>query len=77
MMPEQVVQAATDLKAERLMPVHWSKFSLALHPWDESITTVSDEAVKQDMPLLTPMIGKKTNLNEMAASREQWWKWLN
>lgn len=31
MMPEQTVQAAIDLKAKMLMPVHWGKFALALH----------------------------------------------
>lgn len=31
MMPEQTVQAAIDLKAKILMPVHWAKFALALH----------------------------------------------
>src|SRR5690606_17606068 len=34
MMPEETVQAALDLNAKRLFPVHWGKFSLALHDWD-------------------------------------------
>src|SRR5450631_771519 len=33
MMPEQTVQAALDLKAKVILPVHWSKFTLAMHPW--------------------------------------------
>jgi L-ascorbate metabolism protein UlaG (beta-lactamase superfamily) len=33
MMPEQTVQASIDLKAKVLLPVHWGKFRLALHPW--------------------------------------------
>lgn len=76
MMPEQVVQAATDLKAKTLMPVHWGKFSLALHAWDESIKEVTQEAKKQNMPLLTPMIGEKTDLygNEL---EKEWWKEVN
>ncbi len=31
MMPEEAVQATIDLNAKVLIPVHWSKFSLALH----------------------------------------------
>lgn len=31
MMPEETVQAAVDLYAKALLPVHWGKFSLALH----------------------------------------------
>ena len=29
MMPEETVQAAIDLKAKKLLPVHWAKFSLS------------------------------------------------
>ncbi|KGO83190.1 beta-lactamase [Flavobacterium beibuense F44-8] len=72
MMPEQVAQAATDLKAQRLMPVHWSKFSLALHAWDESIKTVTEAAAEKDLPLLTPMIGEKVNIIGEPV-KEEWW----
>ncbi len=37
MQPEQGVQAAADLGAKVLMPVHWSKFALSLHAWDEPV----------------------------------------
>lgn len=37
MFPEQTYQAAIDLGAKVLVPVHWGKFSLAMHPWDEPI----------------------------------------
>jgi L-ascorbate metabolism protein UlaG (beta-lactamase superfamily) len=37
MMPEQTVQAALELRAAALMPVHWGKFTLALHSWDEPV----------------------------------------
>ncbi|WP_205729429.1 MBL fold metallo-hydrolase [Flavobacterium alkalisoli] len=77
MMPQQVVQAAADLKTKRLMPVHWSKFSLALHAWDESIKTVVDEAGQKGMPLFTPMIGEKTNLTDIGIPQQQWWNELN
>ena len=43
MMPEQTVQAAMDLRARALMPVHWGKFTLALHPWNEPIKRVVTE----------------------------------
>ena len=44
MMPEETVQACIDLNAKVLMPVHWGKFSLALHPWDEPIKRVYKKA---------------------------------
>lgn len=37
MFPEQTYQAALDLGAKVLMPVHWGKFSLAMHSWDEPV----------------------------------------
>lgn len=73
MMPEETVKAAQDLKAKKLMPVHWAKFSLALHDWDEPILRVSAEAKKQGIPLITPMIGQKVNLAENETFTE-WWK---
>jgi len=75
MMPEETVKAAKDLKAKKLMPVHWAKFSLALHDWDEPILRVTVEAKKQNMPILTPMIGQKTSLTHDEVFTG-WWKGL-
>lgn len=74
MMPEEVVTAAQDLKAKTLMPVHWAKFSLGLHDWDEPIKRVTAAAKKQNMPLLTPMIGEKVNLNDASQVYKKWWE---
>ncbi len=72
MMPEETVQAAIDLKAKVLLPVHWAKFSLSLHAWDEPITRVVAEASKMGMPILHPMIGEAINLNGNN-EHKQWW----
>lgn len=76
MMPEQTVQASIDLKAKTLMPVHWGKFALALHAWDESIERVTKEASRLKVPLVHPMIGEVVDLNEFAPT-SAWWKGLN
>lgn len=73
MMPEQTVQAAIDLKAKVLMPVHWAKFALALHAWDEPIERVTKEAHRLNRPIIHPMIGEEVNLNKPVLSQE-WWK---
>jgi L-ascorbate metabolism protein UlaG (beta-lactamase superfamily) len=73
MMPEEVVQAAIDLKAEKLMPVHWSKFSLALHDWDEPIIRVTRESKKRNVPIITPMIGQEVDLKG-SATFSNWWE---
>ena len=73
MMPEEVVQAAVDLKAKALLPVHWSKFSLALHAWDDPINRVTEEARKRGMKLVHPMIGECLSLKPLGETRE-WWR---
>jgi len=73
MMPEEVVTAAIELKAKKLFPVHWSKFSLSLHGWDEPINRVVKEARLRSMPLMHPMIGQAIWLNADTEHKE-WWK---
>lgn len=75
-LPEQTVQAAIDLKAETMMPVHWGKFALALHPWDESIERVTKEAHRLNVPIIHPMIGEAVDLNNFGIQTE-WWKGIN
>lgn len=73
LMPEQTVQAAIELKAKTLMPVHWAKFALAYHAWDESIQRVTKEAGRLNVPILHPMIGEEVDLDDFGVQPE-WWK---
>jgi len=76
MMPEETVQAGLDLRARKILPVHWAKFSLSLNDWDDSIKRVTTEASKKNMPLIHPMIGEEVDLNgPMKFSR--WWENIN
>ena len=75
MMPEQTVEAAKDLKAKVLLPVHWAKFPLALHDWDEPIKRVSIASEKENMPLAHPMIGEVLDLDNLGDTKK-WWKWI-
>ena len=72
-LPNEIVPIAVALGAKALMPVHWGKFSLANHAWDASISKVSEFAVAQSLPLVTPMIGEKVNLNVLK-EYAGWWK---
>jgi len=73
MFPEETVQAAIDLKAKFLMPVHWGKFSLAMHPWDEPIKRIVSAAAVKDFPLVTPKLGETIVLNQYMPT-ENWWQ---
>jgi len=72
MMPEETVQAAVDLKAKSLLPVHWGKFTLALHAWDEPIKRVTEKAQSLNMKVYTPKIGQPLILGDSFQS-ENWW----
>lgn len=72
MMPEELVKAGEDLGAKRIMPVHWGKFSLSLHSWDEPITRVTEEAKKKHFPVIHPMIGEKVELKS-TGHFNTWW----
>ena len=72
MMPEEVIQAGLDLKTKRLMPVHWSKFTLGQHAWDEPVIRLMEANKKVNISLLTPLIGEEVNLKDLAPSTP-WW----
>jgi L-ascorbate metabolism protein UlaG (beta-lactamase superfamily) len=63
MFPEETVLAAVDLKARTLMPVHWAKFTLSLHPWNEPIRRLAAEARERSQAITTPRIGEPVNIN--------------
>lgn len=73
MMPEQTVQAAKDLNAKVLMPVHWGKFPLALHDWDEPIIRAEKSASSENVNLAHPMIGEPLYFNDLTTTKK-WWK---
>jgi L-ascorbate metabolism protein UlaG (beta-lactamase superfamily) len=68
MMPEETVQAGMDLKTKKILPVHWAKFSLSLHDWDEPIKRITAEALKKNMDLIHPMIGELVDLDNSIQS---------
>ena len=40
MMPEETAQASADVKAEKMMPIHWGAFTLSLLDWDDPVKRV-------------------------------------
>jgi L-ascorbate metabolism protein UlaG (beta-lactamase superfamily) len=73
MMPEETVQAGLDLKSGMLMPVHWGKFTLALHPWDEPIRRAAKAAKDLKAPMTTPIIGERLRLDSLTMG-SKWWQ---
>ena len=73
MMPEETVQASIDLKAKTLLPVHWAKFSLSLHPWNEPIERVIKKAEELKVVITTPIIGELIIIGEKYPAK-LWWR---
>ncbi len=72
MMPEEVAQAAMDLRAKALLPVHWGKFTLALHAWTDPIERVTKKAAELGLPVATPKIGEPVRLGQPLPNG-RWW----
>jgi L-ascorbate metabolism protein UlaG (beta-lactamase superfamily) len=73
MMPEETVQASLDLHAKSFLPVHWAKFTLALHPWKEPIQRAVKHARAMNVNIITPLIGQPFVLNENLPNTP-WWE---
>ena len=72
MFPEETVQAGIDIGAKIIMPVHWAKFDIALHTWDEPIKRFSASAKEKGVPVTTPMIGEPVVIDGIYPCSE-WW----
>jgi L-ascorbate metabolism protein UlaG (beta-lactamase superfamily) len=73
MQPEQSVQAALDVRARTMLPVHWGAFTEAHHPWNESVERASAAAARQHLPLATPLLGQPVVLGA-PLPQQPWWR---
>jgi len=74
MMPEEAVQAALDLQAKSMMPIHWWKFDLSLHSWYEPIERVTKEAKNKNVNIFHPKVWEIFDKNNLL--KENWWSEL-
>ena len=71
MHPEETAQAAADLRAQRFMPIHWGMFSLAMHPWSESVRRSIPLIRAHNIATLTPTLGQVCTLDTPTSD---WWE---
>ena len=74
MMPEETAQAGIDLKAKRIMPIHWGAFTLSLHHWTDPIERVTIKAMVLGIPLVHPKIGQYFSLKDSSFTGDIWWR---
>ena len=73
MFPEETAQAHLDVKGKLLMPIHWGKFDLALHPWKEPVNRLAEKAKAKSIPLFTPQVGQVVSLSD-SSDLDSWWE---
>ena len=75
-MPEEAFQAAVDLRAKRLLPVHNSKYILSVHAWDDPLIRITKAAQEKetDIKIITPVIGEPVNLKDEEQVFSKWWE---
>ncbi|WP_345949974.1 MBL fold metallo-hydrolase [Mucilaginibacter sp. PAMB04274] len=72
MLPAQTAQAAADLHARMIQPVHWAKFAESAHPWNEPVNLLLPAAVTLSIPVSIPLIGEPFVVGN-APRRTVWW----
>ena len=74
MMPEESAQAALDVRAKVMMPIHWASFVLSTHTWTDPVVRVTKRADELGIPIITPRIGDVVALDALGAFHERWWQ---
>jgi len=73
MLPEEVVQAGIDLNASVILPIHISKYELALHHWYEPMELVSQLGAERNLSVATPLLGSTFIIGEEIPN-DTWWR---
>ncbi len=73
MFPNEVLKAAAELNANKILPVHWGKFSLALHSWTAPIDSLLEIAEDKNKNIFTPQIGEPLYINQEDKTTA-WWR---
>ncbi len=74
MKPEETITASKDIQASQMMPIHWGAFTLAFHPWTESVERATAEAEKQDVKVVLPKIGQTFKISDQPLPNGRWWE---
>lgn len=78
--PHQAMDVHRAFGGGAFLPVHWSTFDLALHPWDEPILALEEAARGTGLPLVAPRIGEARDVldpedvRRALARLDAWWR---
>ena len=73
--PQNATRAHQLLRGRKLLPIHWSTFDLALHPWHEPAETLFGLASDAGVDLILPELGLAIEPARDEPARP-WWRRL-
>ncbi len=73
MIPEEAVKQHIAVKGDKLVPLHWATFDMALHPWYEPVERLVVEAEKSGISLLILKIGQQIDFKSPLETNF-WWR---
>lgn len=71
-LPDEMLQIIEDLQVQKVMPVHFGKFKLALHDWNEPVLELAKNLANTEVILQTPQIGEFLSFQSDNVF-EPWW----
>jgi len=71
--PDNALEALQLLGGGAFLPVHWGTFSLAMHAWDQPAEVLLDQAPRQGVHLVMPMLGEAVEPAQVD-SVTPWWR---
>ncbi len=73
MFPEESIRAHIDLKGKYYLPIHWGKYNLAFHPWQEPAQRMLSKAGEENVQVLTPVPGETLTI-PVGEKTNRWWE---
>jgi len=73
LLPEESAQAAAEVKAAAVLPIHAGKFSISYHNWQEPYERLLTASAGQPWWLLTPRLGEVVKIDKVN-SFSCWWQ---
>lgn len=70
MLPASTAQSALDVKARRVVPVHWGAYTMAFHNWDDSVRQSVPIMRERGLQPMTPMQGQ---VFDVGTETEEWY----
>ena len=75
MFPEETAQAGLDIKAKKMMPIHWGAFKLASHYWTDPVERLLKKSKGLKVDLVIPEIGEFIEIGLTdSAEIYPWWR---